>query len=136
MHARRGVAVDGRTSHRGHGQRFRAVRLGRRTHVPGQANNVYIFPGVGLACLLSPARVVTNSWFLVAAQELARCVSQQRLEMGAIYPDQAELRQVSARVAAAVLCEAHRENGQRMARKKALPLVEQAMWHPDYPSFV
>ncbi len=117
------------------GSAFEPVRAGRKTYVPGQANNVYVFPGVGLACLLSPARAVTNSWFLVAAQELARCVTHQRLEAGAIYPDQAELRRVSARVAAAVLCEANREAGQRLSRKTALKRVEQNMWYPDYATF-
>jgi malic enzyme len=95
---------------------------------------VFIFPGVGLACLLSRARAVTNSWFLVAAQELARCVTRDRLDMGAIYPDQSELRRVSARIAAAVLCEAHREAGQRINRKTAAELVEEGMWYPEYPS--
>jgi hypothetical protein len=54
--------------------------------------------------------------------------------MGAIYPDQSELRRVSARIAAAVLCEATREAGQRITRKAAAGLVEEAMWYPEYPA--
>jgi malate dehydrogenase (oxaloacetate-decarboxylating) len=116
------------------GSGFDPIVRGRRRYVFGQANNVFVFPGVGLACLLSDAKAVTNSWFLVAAQELARCVTRDRLEMGAIYPDQSELRRVSARIAAAVLCEATREAGQRVTRKAAVGLVEEAMWYPEYPA--
>jgi malate dehydrogenase (oxaloacetate-decarboxylating) len=116
------------------GSGFDPIVRGRRRYVFGQANNVFVFPGVGLACLLSDAKAVTNSWFLVAAQELARCVTRDRLEMGAIYPDQSELRRVSARIAAAVLCEATREAGQRITRKAAAGLVEEAMWYPEYPA--
>jgi malic enzyme len=117
------------------GSPFDPVVHGRRTHVPGQANNVFVFPGVGLACMLSQARVVTNSWFLVAAQELAKCVTRERLDLGAIYPDQSELRTVSAKVAAAVLTEAAREAGRRTTRKAAMSKVREAMWYPEYTWF-
>jgi malic enzyme len=117
------------------GSGFDPVPFGRKTMVPGQANNVFIFPGVGMACLLSSARAVSNAVFLAAARELARCVSRDRLEAGAIYPSQSDLRQVSARVAAAALRQMTREAGDRMTRKEAVPIVEEAMWYPEYASF-
>jgi malic enzyme len=117
------------------GSAFEPVSYGRKRTVPGQANNVFIFPGVGLACLLSNTRAVSNSAFLVAARELARCVGRDRLEVGAIYPDQSDLRRVSAQVASAVLRQMTREAGEKMTRKDAAPIVEQAMWYPDYASF-
>ena len=99
----------------------------------GQANNVFVFPGVGLGCILAQARVVDDGVFLVAARQLASLVSQDRLATGAIYPDQSELRAVSARIAEAVIGEVNRQGAGRAASDDAIAeLVSNAMWYPDY----
>ncbi len=78
------------------GTAFDPVRYEGKTHVIGQANNVFVFPGMGLGCILSGVQEVTDSLFLAAAHRLADCVGQDRLDAGAIYPDQKELRNVAA----------------------------------------
>lgn len=50
----------------------------------GKSNNVFIFPGVGLAAIVAEAREVTDDAFLVAARGLASLVSNDRLSSGAI----------------------------------------------------
>ncbi len=119
------------------GTAFDPVRYEGKTSVIGQANNVFIFPGMGLGCILSGVREVSDSLFLVAARRLADCVGQDRLDVGAIYPDQKELRTVAARVAAAVIAEIGRQQGGRHVDSQAAieAMVRQAMWFPEYPSY-
>jgi malate dehydrogenase (oxaloacetate-decarboxylating)(NADP+) len=81
------------------GSPFDPVKLGNRTFVPGQGNNAYIFPGVGLGAIVSGARAVTDEMFLVAAHSLANQVTAADLERGRIYPPLSRIRKVSALIA-------------------------------------
>jgi malic enzyme len=112
------------------------VQSGAR-HVIGQANNVFVFPGVGMGAVLSEIREVDEAVFLVAARTLAECVSAERLEQGALFPDQSELRAVSARIAAAVVRYAsERHLGRHFADAEVDAAVERAAWFPDYVPLV
>jgi malate dehydrogenase (oxaloacetate-decarboxylating)(NADP+) len=84
------------------GSPFDPVELGGRTHVPGQGNNAYIFPGVGLGIVASRARRVTDEMFLAAAHSLAQLVPQSQLDQGSLYPPLERVREVSFDIAVAV----------------------------------
>ena len=118
------------------GTAFDPVRHEGHTHIIGQANNVYIFPGMGLGCILSGVGEVTDSLFLAAARRLADCVGQDRLDAGAIYPDQKDLRNVAAHVATAVIAEVQRQQGGPPDGRESIEqMVREAMWFPEYPTY-
>ena len=115
------------------GSPFADVEYAGRRHVVGQANNVFIFPGVGLAVAIAEAREVTTEMFHIASATLARLVSQERLDVGAIYPHQSELRRVSFEIACAVVRYASEQNlGRRIDPDDVEATVRAAMWEPSY----
>jgi malate dehydrogenase (oxaloacetate-decarboxylating)(NADP+) len=89
------------------GSPFASVNYQERTFVPGQANNAYIFPGVGLGVVASGARRVTDEMFLTAARTLAGIVSASDLAQGSTFPPIERIREISATIATAVAMVAH-----------------------------
>jgi malate dehydrogenase (oxaloacetate-decarboxylating)(NADP+) len=84
------------------GSPFPTVVMDGRTFVPGQSNNSYIFPGVGLGILASEAYRVTDEMFAAAAKSLDEQVTAEDLKMGRIYPSLSRIREVSVNIALAV----------------------------------
>jgi malate dehydrogenase (oxaloacetate-decarboxylating)(NADP+) len=73
------------------GSPFPPVRVKDRTFVPGQGNNVYIFPAIGLAVFATRAKRVTDEMFIAAARAVAEQVTQAELDTGLIYPPQSTI---------------------------------------------
>lgn len=92
------------------GSPFPPVQVAGRTFVPGQGNNAYIFPGVGLGAVACELRAVSDEMFIAAAGVLAEEVSKSDLDLGRIYPPFERIREVSLRIAVAV-AEVGYENG-------------------------
>ena len=119
------------------GSPFDPVVVDGATRQIGQANNAFIFPGVGLAAIIAGPRRVADAQFLVAAHTLAALVSDERLAEGALYPSIGDLREVSREIAVAVLCSFGTLNGVPLpageeGRARAEAAVDQAMWWPEY----
>lgn len=118
------------------GSPFNPVKLGNQTFVPGQGNNAYIFPGVGLGIIVSQSRIVTDEMFLAAALSLAEQVKESDLERGRVYPPLADIRLVSAKIAAEVAKMAY-DNGftDRERPEDILADVKDYMYRPVYPHY-
>ena len=81
------------------GSPFPPVEIAGRRFVPGQGNNVYIFPAMGMAVFATEATRVTEEMFIVAAQAVAEQVTEEDLSMGLIYPPQSRILDASLHVA-------------------------------------
>ena len=116
------------------GSPFGPVQYDGVTHQVGQANNMLIFPGVGLAAIVSRAREITDQMFGVAATTLASLVTADRVAQGALYPPIADLRQVSRAVAIAVAAQARKDGVAQLGPDEDIDkAVAAARWYPSYP---
>lgn len=110
------------------------VTYNGKEYASSQANNVYIFPGLGLGVVATQARVVTDRMFLAAARALATTVGESDIARGAVFPPLDSIRAISVVIAAAVV---------RVAVEDGLATVdvpadiegwvEARMYQPEYP---
>jgi malate dehydrogenase (oxaloacetate-decarboxylating)(NADP+) len=116
---------------------FAPVRVDGSTRIPSQANNVYIFPAMGMAIYATQARRVTDEMFIVAARAVAEQVTRQQLDQGMLYPPQASLLEVELTTAAKV-AELIFARGLARADKPAdvSAFIRKHAYEPRYPSLV
>ncbi|XP_030762042.1 NADP-dependent malic enzyme-like isoform X2 [Sitophilus oryzae] len=85
------------------GSPFDPVTINGKTLVPGQGNNAYIFPGVGLGAICAGIKNISEEHFLMAAEAVASMVTQADLDQGSIYPPLSKITECSVRIATKLL---------------------------------
>jgi malic enzyme len=117
------------------GSPFPSVAHDNRTLRVSQGNNVYVFPGIGLAAIVTGARTVTDSMFAAAARALAAMVSEEDLAQGVLYPPIADLRAISRVIARAVAIDACESGvGPDMTCEEIDAALDYEIWDLDYPT--
>jgi malate dehydrogenase (oxaloacetate-decarboxylating)(NADP+) len=115
------------------GSPFPPFEYGGRRFVPSQANNAYIFPGVGLGAIACGARRITNDMFMTAARTLADTVSDSDLAQGSLFPPLDRIRGISASIAVAVASVAYEQDLADEPRPADLRgSIERLMYVPTY----
>ena len=118
------------------GSPFPTMTINGKKLVPGQGNNAYIFPGVGLGVVSTGARRVTDSMFIQAARTLASLIRDEELAEGRVYPSLNRIHEVSHAIAMAVAEEVYAKNLTNEPRPDDLAAFLSAqMFKPVYPDY-
>jgi malate dehydrogenase (oxaloacetate-decarboxylating)(NADP+) len=116
------------------GSPFPPVEIAGRKFVPGQGNNVYIFPAMGMAVFATEATRVTEEMFIAAAKAVAEQVTDEDLSLGLIYPPQSQILDASLHVAERVAAYIFDQGLARVPRPDDVgSLIRARAYRPVYP---
>lgn len=117
------------------GIQFQPVEYKGKTYYPGQANNFYIFPAIGMAVLATQAKKVNDAMFIEAAHAIADEVTTDQLSKGLLYPLQSNILATELRAAERIAKNIFDQNLARVARPKNMgELIQQNVYTPEYKS--
>jgi len=115
------------------GSPFAPVTFEGKTITPGQGNNVFIFPAMGLAIFATEAKKVTDEMFITAAEAVAEQVTESDFENGLIYPRITDILKVSLNVAVKVSEQIFNSGLAGIKRPKDIrAMIESRMYVPSY----
>ncbi len=119
------------------GVQFPPVHLGGKTYLPSQANNLYIFPAVGMAIYATKAKRVTDELFIEAAHAVADQVTPEQLQLGMLYPPQSNMLETEIKTAARVAQLVFEEGLASVPRPDDCEaFIRSHLYKPEYRSFV
>jgi malate dehydrogenase (oxaloacetate-decarboxylating)(NADP+) len=119
------------------GVQFAPVHYNGQTFLPGQANNFYIFPAVGMAIFATQAKRVTDEMFIEAAQAVADQVSPELLKQGLLYPLQSNILETEIQTAARVAKLVFDSGLARVDRPADMvAFIRQHVYKPEYKKLI
>ena len=115
------------------GSPFAPVDFGSQRFVPGQGNNAYIFPGLGLGAVAVGIKYLPSELFLTSAKSLALQVSEAQLAQGTLYPQLGDIREVSLQIAVDVAEDAYARDLATVPKPADLRgFIASQMFEPNY----
>jgi malate dehydrogenase (oxaloacetate-decarboxylating)(NADP+) len=117
------------------GVQFHPVEYNGTTYYPGQANNFYIFPAIGMAVLATQAKRVNDAMFIEAAHAIADEVPTEQLSKGSLYPLQADILNAELRAAARIATVIFDQNLARVAKPdngNVREFIQKHVYEPKY----
>ena len=119
------------------GSPFPPVRWRDRTLVPGQGNNVYIFPAMGMAVYATRAKRITDEMFIAAARAVAEQVTKAELDVGLIYPPQSEILKTELYSAQRVAEVIFKRGLARVPKPADIgAFIQSQTYKPEYPALI
>jgi malate dehydrogenase (oxaloacetate-decarboxylating)(NADP+) len=116
---------------------FPPVSYNNQTFLPGQANNFYIFPAVGMAIYATKATRVTDEMFIEAAYGVAEQVTDAQLKQGLIYPLQSNILETEINTAARVAKLVFDSNLARVPREDDCEaFIRKHVYKPGYQKLI
>jgi malate dehydrogenase (oxaloacetate-decarboxylating)(NADP+) len=118
------------------GVQFPPVHLAGETFLPSQANNLYIFPAVGMAIYVTNAKRATDEMFIEAAHAVADQVTPEQLKLGMLFPPQSNILEVELQTAARVAKLVFDSGLARVDRPANMErFIQQHVYKPEYQTF-
>lgn len=124
------------------GSPFPSSTIQGKTYTPSQCNNMYIFPGLGLAASVAGVTKITDKMLYTAAVACAGALTSAEIADGRTFPDIKRIREVSHAVACAVIKKAMEEglttklSSRNMDAGGLANLVKRKMYYPNYVPLV
>ena len=119
------------------GSPFDPIEMDGKTFIPGQGNNAYIFPGVGLGIVLSQSNIISDDLFLTAANTLSSLVSDEELSNGQVYPSLSNIRSVSKKIAVSVAKKAMSDGLTNIPLPQNLENhLDSIIYNPEYQDYI
>ncbi len=115
------------------GSPFEAVNYEGKEYRPGQGNNSYVFPGIGMGAIACNASLINDEMFLAVAKSLSNQVSLSSLDAGTLYPPLCDIRKVSLEIAVALADKAYESGVAQDPRPDDLrESIRHLMYDPRY----
>jgi malate dehydrogenase (oxaloacetate-decarboxylating)(NADP+) len=102
------------------GSPFPSLEHNGRLLTPGQGNNMYVFPGIGLGAILSKTINITQDIIYASAESLSTSLNKREVADGWLYPDVRRIREVSVIVCRGVIRAAQRNGVDRAVELRGL----------------
>lgn len=118
------------------GSPFDDVKYKGQLYRIGQGNNVFIFPAVGLAAILTKAQTISFDMFTTASFALANCVTKEDLQAGIVFPRIKDLQEISLKIVVELVKETVENlNINSIQSDFITEYVKACMWKPEYLSY-